>query len=35
MMERDITLTFARSNGKWLVVPTEDFVQLLSGYVSE
>lgn len=33
--EKDITLELVQSGGKWQVVPTEDFVQLLTGYVSQ
>lgn len=35
MVERDITLELVRSGGSWQVVPTESFLQLLTGYVSE
>jgi hypothetical protein len=34
-MDRDLTLDLVLSKGRWQVVPTDAFVQLLSGYVSE
>ena len=34
-MDRDLTLELVQSNGRWQVVPTDAFVKLLSGYVSE
>lgn len=33
-MEREITLRLARSNDRWQVVPTEELLQFLSGFVS-
>lgn len=33
-MEREITLRLLRSNGHWQVVPTEELLQFLSGFVS-
>lgn len=35
LLDRELTLTFTRSDGRWQVVPTESLLQLLSGYVSE
>lgn len=34
-MERKITLQLVRSDGLWQVVPNEDLLQLLSGFVSD
>jgi hypothetical protein len=34
-VDREITLELVQSGGRWQVVPTEAFIQLLSGYVSE
>lgn len=35
LLDRELTLTFTQSDGRWQVVPTESLLQLLSGYVSE
>ena len=35
MTERTLTLHFANSNNTWQVLPTDAFVRLLSGFVSE
>lgn len=34
-MEQEMTLQFVRQDGKWQIVPTEELVQLLTGFVSE
>ena len=34
-MDKDLTLDLVQSGGRWQVVPTDAFVKLLSGYVSE
>ena len=34
-IDREITLDLVQCDGRWQVVPTDAFVQLLSGYVSE
>ena len=34
-MDTVLTLELVQSNGRWQVVPTNDFVQLLCGYVSQ
>lgn len=34
-MKREITLQLVRSNGQWQVVPNEELLLLLSGFVSE
>ena len=34
-IDREITLDLIQRDGRWQVVPTDAFVQLLSGYVSE